>query len=454
MSSPTSTWKEIARFMNGEDRAAVPALSRPALRLARPLASAVRKFIRDRSFEQAAGLAFVTIVSMIPAGVLLVFFMKAFGLQAYWGEFRQAILDNLVEGTFKQDLAGWLGEVEKDPLSTRIGTPLFVFAVGALIFTAVWLLEASERAFNFIWRTARKRSRLQRFMVFWSVLTASPFLLALSSVLKSRFESHEVIADLIQASVFFRTLYSLCLPVLVATFAFFFLYLLLPATRVKPGPALAGAVLAGLFWELAKAWMSYTIPRAVTISLYGSLGAIAVFFVWLYVAWAVILLGAQLSFTVQNPREAFALLAARAASFQAPPGLVAVAAALQIARASAAGAKAPTIDSLAERWSCPREIIPQALDPFVPAYFHPSLADDDVYYLSRDSDQVLLRDLLGAGITTASRHGDCFKDDAIADLLVLLETGIAGSLGDLSVRDLVRRNLSLRASDNPQRDSN
>ncbi len=454
MSVPTTIWKEIARFMNGDDRAAVPLLCRPAFRLARPLTSAARKFLRDRSFEQAAGLAFVTIVSMIPAGVLLVFFMKAFGLQAYWGEFRQAILENLVEGTFKQDLAGWLGEVEKDPLSTRIGTPIFVFAIGALIFAAVWLLEAGERAFNLIWRTSRKRSRIQRFMVFWSVLTASPFLLALSSFLKSRFESHEVIAELIQASVLFRTLYSLCLPVLVATFAFFLLYLLLPATRVKLAPALAGAVLAGFFWELAKAWMSYTIPRAITISLYGSLGAIAVFFVWLYVAWAVTLLGAQLSFTVQNPREAFALLAARAGSFQAPPGLVAVAAALQIARASAAGAKAPTIDALAERWFCPRDIILQALDRFVPDCFHPSLADEDMYYLSRDSDQVLLRDLLGAGVASAARHCDCFKDDSIKELLVLLEKGVAGTLGDLSVRDLVRRKLSLRVADNPQTDQN
>ena len=439
MTPRTTIWKETVRFMNGEDHAVLPAAWRLALRPARPLVSACRKFVRDRSFEQATGLAFVTIVSMIPAGVLLVFFMKAFGLQAYWSEFRQGILDNLVEGTFKQDLSGWLGEVEKDPLSTRSGTPLFVFAVGALIFTAVWLLEASERAFNFIWRTARKRSRLQRFMVFWSVLTASPFLLALSSFLKSRFESQEVIAELIQASVFFRTLYGLCLPVLVAAFAFFLLYLLLPATRVRLAPALAGAALAGLFCELAKAWMSYTVPRAITFSLYGSLGAIAVFLVWLYVAWAVILLGAQLSFTVQNPREAFARLAARAAQFQAPPGLVAAAAAIQLARAAADGLAPPTIDQIAERWSYPREIIPQALDPFVPRYFHPSLADEDMYYLSRDSDRILLRDLLGAGIAPAG-GGDCFRDETVNDLLRMLENGVGNALGDLTVRDLLRRN--------------
>ena len=64
MSSPTTVWKEIAHFMNGEDRAAVPAACRFVLRLARPLVSAFRKFLRDRSFDQAAGLAFVTIVSM------------------------------------------------------------------------------------------------------------------------------------------------------------------------------------------------------------------------------------------------------------------------------------------------------------------------------------------------------------------------------------------------------
>ena len=86
-----------------------------------------------------------------------------------------------------------------------------------------------------------------------------------------------------------------------------------------------------------------------------------------------------------------------------------------------------------------REIIPQALDPFVPRYFHPSLADEDMYYLSRDSDRILLRDLLGAGIAPAG-GGDCFRDETVNDLLRMLENGVGNALGDLTVRDLLRRN--------------
>jgi uncharacterized BrkB/YihY/UPF0761 family membrane protein len=126
-----AAWQEIVRFMNGMNAAAVPGAVRPLLCFSRPFALATRKFHRDRCFEQAAGLSFVTIVSLIPVGVLLVFFMNAFGLQAYWEEIKQGLLQNFVEGDFKQSFGGWLGEVEKDPLSTRTGTPLFIFAIGS-----------------------------------------------------------------------------------------------------------------------------------------------------------------------------------------------------------------------------------------------------------------------------------------------------------------------------------
>ena len=450
MQGMRTTWQEIVRFMNGMDGAALPAAVRPLLRFARPFVLAVRKFRRDRCFEQAAGLSFVTIVSLIPVGVLLVFFMKALGFQADWEDLKQSLLQNIAEGTFKQSFAGWLGEVEKDPLSSRTGTPLFVFAVGALIFAAVWLLEASEKGLNAIWQTTRKRSHVQRFMVFWSIVTASPFLLAVSSFLKNQFENSLYIAPLIQDNVFFRTFYGLCLPVLVATFAFFFVYLLLPATKVKLKAALAGAVLAGLFWEIAKAWMSYFIPHAVTISLYGSLGAIAAFFVWIYVTWAVLLLGAQLSFIIQNPRETYNLLSRRTTPFQAPPGLIAAGVALEIARASANGAKTPTLDDLAEQWSYPRDAIANAIEGLVPAYFHPSLADEDMYYLSRDSDRILLRELLGVGFEAVGRDHDRFACDAIRDLLAALDKGMLQTLGDATVRDLLDRKLSLHRSDKAQ----
>ena len=77
-------------------------------------------------------------------------------------------------------------------------------------------------------------------------------------------------------------------------------YLLIPNTKVKLRPAALGAIVAALLWELAKqAFRSYLGFSTGYAALYGSLGLVPVFFLWVFVTWLIVLLGLEVSRSLQ-----------------------------------------------------------------------------------------------------------------------------------------------------------
>lgn len=91
----------------------------------------------------------------------------------------------------------------------------------------------------------------------------------------------------------------LSLGLTIVTFTL--LYVFLPNTRVKLKPALLGAIGAALLWagtRWALASTSATLVRYNTV--YGSLATIPITMVWLYLTWLIVILGAELTFALQN----------------------------------------------------------------------------------------------------------------------------------------------------------
>ena len=82
---------------------------------------------------------------------------------------------------------------------------------------------------------------------------------------------------------------------------FTMLYSFMPNTRVRFRSALIGGVLEGTLWEFAK--YGYTVYTASSVqynAIYGSLGALPIFLIWLYLTWVIVLIGAEVSFADQN----------------------------------------------------------------------------------------------------------------------------------------------------------
>jgi membrane protein len=74
------------------------------------------------------------------------------------------------------------------------------------------------------------------------------------------------------------------------------LFKYVPHTYVRWRDAWAGGVFVGLGLELAKKCLGYYLLKVPTYSLiYGAFAAVPILLIWIYVAWMVVLLGAELA---------------------------------------------------------------------------------------------------------------------------------------------------------------
>jgi YihY family inner membrane protein len=91
----------------------------------------------------------------------------------------------------------------------------------------------------------------------------------------------------------------------VSTLMLYFGYRYLPRRRIRPGSALAGAVLASVLWEVAKRlFRLYVRNVALYGQLYGPLGVLVAFVMFVYYTCVVFVLGACYVAAMETRRRA------------------------------------------------------------------------------------------------------------------------------------------------------
>jgi membrane protein len=241
---------------------------------------------------RAMALTYISLFAIVPALVVAFSVVQAFtGMDALWSGIHGFLLDNLAVGA-RRSIEPYLDRFVRNAHATSAG----VVGGALLVFSAVSLFGYVERAVNEIWTVRRSRPLAQRALIYWTGLTLGPFLLAGSLAL-----GHAVGTFLGGATV--GQLLARVAAVLLSCVLFGTLYLFVPATRVRLHAAATGGVVAGIAWEVAKGLYTFAVARFFRYhAIYGSVAAIPIFLLWLYVSWTLVLFGARVSFVVQHAR--------------------------------------------------------------------------------------------------------------------------------------------------------
>ena len=248
------------------------------------------KHCRDDQISVTAGyLAFISLLSVVPLIAVMFSVLKAFPVfDSLKQSIENFIFNNFVPTSSDQIQQYINGFVDNATQMTAVG-------IVALIVVALQLIWAIDSTLNRIWKTERRRQLVISFAIYWMVLTLGPVFVGGSLAVTSYVISIAAMAD--DYTFGFSVVVTNLVPFLISTVAFVMLYMLVPNTQVKFRSALAGGVVAAALFELSKRVFALYITSFPSYQvIYGALASIPILFLWVYVSWYVVLIGAE--FTV------------------------------------------------------------------------------------------------------------------------------------------------------------
>jgi len=245
------------------------------------------RFNEDRCFESAAVLAYGSILAIVPLLAAALGIASSFPV---FGEWRDALSDFL--------FANFVPEAARQVQDYLLrfadaASHLTLAGVVGVLLSALIIMSAVEDTFNRIWRVEAPRPLLTRFLVYWTTLTLGPVLMIASMALsQSLFDWSRSIG----VSGWARSGLLQLVPLVVELAGFSLAYSIIPNRPVAWRHALIGGVLATVLFELAKSGFGLYLREVPSYQqIYGALAVLPIFLIWVFLSWAVLLLGASIA---------------------------------------------------------------------------------------------------------------------------------------------------------------
>ena len=257
--------------------------------------------------DRAHALAMVTAIGLVPMLATVFSVSKAVGLGAQlepvlyqaFGVVPESH-DGAAEGPAVVDVVDKILGVVQEADATRLG----VVGVSLTIVAVVLTLGRVERALNKTWGIDRPRTFARKFSDYLSVTLTVPLLLVGATTLGATHTLSEMMPE--EGANWMMPLLDLTPdlgPVVLAFFAFTFLYVFLPNTRVPLASALVGGAFATVSWALLqKGWLTVQVHASRVGTIYGTFAAIPLLLTFLIIFWGIVLCGGELAHGFQRRR--------------------------------------------------------------------------------------------------------------------------------------------------------
>ncbi len=271
----------------------------------------ISELTAKRVFDSAAALTYSTLLAIVPIMAVVFAVARGFGYSKY------------IETWFRDMLASQpqaaeiiIGFVNSYLVHTKSG---IILGLGLLfmLFTVLMLVSNIEKTFNDIWQVKKPRSLFRTITDYIAMLFLVPIIIVIlagvsifMATIAQNLDQYVVIGSVAHFLIDLT-------PYLLMSAAFFALYVFMPNTKVHMKSAILPAILAGtamqwlqLFYIHSQLWVSsYN-------AIYGSFAALPLFMLWVQFSWTICLVGAELTYTIQNLEESAFLSDAKSMSYR------------------------------------------------------------------------------------------------------------------------------------------
>lgn len=246
------------------------------------------RFREDDLAQVAGSLTFTMLLGLVPLVTITITVFSALPLSGRMvSTLNGFILSNFLPGPATKLISAYTHQFAEN------ASRLTALGIGLLSVSALMMMSTIDHAFNRIWRVHEPRPFLKRMLVYWALLTAGPLLVGLGVYL-----TYWVVTTSLGllpgdgAQGVALKAASLLLTVV----ALAWLYRTVPNRRVEARDAITGAVIAGLAFEVMKAGFAFFVVHLGSYKLvYGAFAGFPMFLLWLFLSWAVVLVGAVIT---------------------------------------------------------------------------------------------------------------------------------------------------------------
>lgn len=265
------------------------------------------RFAEERCLRMAASLSYTSLLAIVPLTAIAFSMLAAFPVfEGIRGEFQEILFSNFLPQS-ADAMREYFDQFVKNT------TRLTAVGIVGLAATAVLLLGTIEADLNTIFRVGRARALAPRLLVFWALITLGPLLLGASFSLSTYFfaltrwmgAEAETVSDSVGVIAGF-------LPTFIVIVALTLCYIVVPNRRVRLRDAVVGGIVAGLLFALLRRGFGVYVAKFPTYqTIYGAVSVVPIFLVWMYLSWAVVLLGAILTAVLGEWRAGIRAVAAQ-----------------------------------------------------------------------------------------------------------------------------------------------
>ncbi len=240
---------------------------------------------RDSIGLEASALSFTSILALIPAISVIFYFFAVFPAFSEFRESLKAFAQANFMPVFSESLGKYVGTfVEHAGKLTATSTIVF-FVISLL------LVRSIDQCLNRIWRGGRRKLG-SMIAIYWTLLTLGPIALGIILWIFTRVMGIAISTN-VHIGMALMIAY-LVFPIIIECALLTALYVIVPRVRVKFQDALLGAIFVTVAFEVSKKLFSiFVLNFSNYEAIYGAIAVIPALFVWIYISWWLVLLGAE-----------------------------------------------------------------------------------------------------------------------------------------------------------------
>ncbi|MGM9826008.1 MAG: YhjD/YihY/BrkB family envelope integrity protein [Paludibacteraceae bacterium] len=264
----------------------------------RTIVLVVRGFTDNKLNVRANSLTYSLVFAFIPILAMVVAIAKGFGVSE--------VIENLLNESFlgETNLVPTIMEMVDRYLETAQGGVFLGVGLLILIWAVYSFFRNVESAFNEVWDVKQSRSVVHQLVTYIAILVIVPIMIVATSGISIFIDS---MVSSLQSIPFFATLRTGLVRFIqfaVVWAIFTWMYISIPNTKVRFWSGVIPGVLMGtLFMLLQMLSMHIIVLLSRTSIVYGAFATIPILLTWLQWTSLLILIGAQMSFAIQNNEQ-------------------------------------------------------------------------------------------------------------------------------------------------------